>query len=74
MQAIEDGVYPYNFGALSPLPDGYCVGWVESIESFVAFGPDDWESVQTCRPHQARRWCFERAALRRAMGEKVEPR
>ncbi len=52
----------YNFGALPPLPDGYRVEWVESVEHFIALGPGEWESVITCDPHQARRWCFHRAA------------
>lgn len=51
----------YNFGALPPLPDGYRVEWIESVEHFMALGPDEWESAITCDPHQARRWCFDRA-------------
>lgn len=58
----DEGISPHNFGALKPLPEGYWVGWVECVEHFMAFGPDDWESVVTCDPYQARRWCFTHAA------------
>lgn len=47
----DEGISPHNFGALKPLPEGYWVGWVECVEHFMAFGPDDWESVVTCDPY-----------------------
>lgn len=53
---------PFNFGCLPPLPDGYSVEYVISLEHYMAFGPDGWESMITCWPHDARRWCFQHAA------------
>ena len=50
-----------NFGALPPLPDGYCVVWHQNLEHYIAWGPD-WESPITCDRFQARRWCFGWAA------------
>jgi len=59
----------YNFGALPPLPAGYWVDYVECVEHYMAFGPDEWESGVTVDPYQARRWCFDRAARMKAMEE-----
>ncbi len=51
----------HNFGALPPLPEGYRVEWFDEVEHFIALGPDDWESVITCDPYQARKWCLDHA-------------
>jgi len=54
--------WPYNFGALPPLPAGYSVVYHDCHEHYQAHGPDEWESAITCNPYQARRLCFARAA------------
>ena len=56
------GVYQINFGCLPPLPDGYWVGYHQSIEHYMAHGPDEWESLITCDRFHARDWCFAMAA------------
>jgi len=56
--AWEEGV---NFGNLPPLPPGYRVLWVESLEHYIAEGPEGWMSAQTCDPYQARRWAIAQA-------------
>ena len=38
------------------VPEGYRVLWVESLEHYMAVGPDEWESAITCDRWQARRW------------------
>jgi hypothetical protein len=57
---LDDGDVVYRFGALS-MPDGYAVVWHDCVEHYIAHGPHEWESVVTCNPHQARRWCLRHA-------------
>lgn len=60
----DDDEHPYNFGALPPLPDGFSVVYNDNIEHYYATGPDEWESVITVDPYQARKWCFVEAFKR----------
>lgn len=50
---------PYNFGALSPLPDGYAVKWYECHEHYQATGPNDWDGDISVDPY----WCRRQAIL-----------
>jgi hypothetical protein len=54
-----DVCHEINFGALPTLPKGWSVWWHEEHEHYQAHGPNDWESVITCRLYDARRWCFQ---------------
>ena len=67
---LDQGDVVYNFGAL-PMPEGYAVVWHDVVEHYIAHGPDEWESVVTCNPHQARRWCLRRAVAQAAKKERA---
>lgn len=60
----DDDEHPYNFGALPPLPAGFSVFYNDNIEHYYATGPDEWQSVITVDPYQARKWCFVEAFKR----------
>ncbi len=47
--------FPYNFGALPPLPDGYSVVYRESHEHYQAIGPEGWEGDISVDPYWCRR-------------------
>ena len=55
------GCVERKFGALAPLPEGYSVWWHEEHEHYSAHGPNEWESVITVNPYQARRWALQYA-------------
>ena len=40
------------------LPPGYEVKWVECVEHYMGFGPNEVDSPIYCNRFMARRWCY----------------
>ncbi len=51
----------YNFGNTQPLPLGYSVVWHKCHHAYQGHGPNDWATVPTDDPFEARYLCIEHA-------------
>jgi len=56
-----DDVHVVNFGALPPIPEGWCVAWHECIEMYMGHGPNDWESPICWNRFWVRQWVIDKA-------------